>query len=133
MFIHSLIMASWGPQDVRTNTSLVLTSSCLWKSLTCINKEYYLIIGIHIHFFSQLSVGQVCLVAYLCSYNFGYLDKSAELIIYYKRIVKKLCATWTFLIAYFLLPLLVVRKTVCLRFPPYKAVAPASLFYFRRR
>ena len=50
--------------------------------------------GIHkkkIHFFSQLSAGQVSVMAYLPGgYDLGCPDKSAEL---YKRIVKKLGAT----------------------------------------
>ena len=39
--------------------------------------------GIHILFFSESSAGQVSVMAYLPGYNFGCLDKSAEL---YKRI-----------------------------------------------
>ena len=46
--------------------------------------------GVHIHFFSESSVGQVTVMAYLPGYNLGRLDKSPEL---YKRMVKKLCAT----------------------------------------
>ena len=47
-------------------------------------------VGIHVHFSSQLSAGQVSLMAYLPGYNLGYPGKSAES---YKRIVKKLVAT----------------------------------------
>ena len=45
-----------------------------------------LLAGIHIHFFSESSAGQVSLMAYLPSYNLGWLDKSAEL---YRIMVKK--------------------------------------------
>ena len=74
-------------------------------------KFFYFVIlsawaGIHIHFSAQSSAGQVSLMAYLPGYNLGCLGKSAEL---YKRIVKKLVATWKFLISK-LFPLKLLRK-----------------------
>ena len=50
--------------------------------------------------FSLRVVSRACkpVMTYLPSYNLGCPDKSAEL---YKRIVKTLCAIWTFLLAFY--------------------------------
>ena len=47
---------------------------CMYTIFTCMLRS-----GIHIHFLSESSGGQVSLMAYLSSYNLGCLDKWAEL------------------------------------------------------
>ena len=68
--------------------------------------------------------------AYLPVYNLGWVGKSAELY-KLKRMVKKLRATWTVLISIYVLQVAMVgqfsmKARMCLRFPPYEAVALAK-------
>lgn len=68
--------------------------------------------------------------AYLPMYNLGWVGKSAELY-KLKKMVKKLRATWTVLISIYVLQVAMVgqfsmKARMCLRFPPYEAVALAK-------
>lgn len=68
--------------------------------------------------------------AYLLVYNLGWVGKSAELY-KLKRMVKKFRATWTVLISIYVLQVAMVgqfsmKARMCLRFPPYEAVALAK-------
>ena len=116
-------------------TSLILeifSLDCVLLSLGE-NLCWLLLAGIHIHFFSESWAGQVSLMAYLPIYNLCWAGKSAELY-KLKRMVKKLCATGTFLISIYVLQVAMVGQfAVKARwragvFPHIRQLLPRDLF-----